>query len=124
MKALTAMMPRDKFEEIAWSASYAVAVVGNPASGGFELFDLGPAEQPSEARNRELLGLGFEFLGVIGIVRGRVRVALSEPVAPEMSSAISAAFCQHIENAITDAIKPGGTLDWVRRLVPPDTREN
>jgi hypothetical protein len=87
---------RDKFEQVAASAEYAVLVVGNLATSEFELLELWqlPADDGSYTAR------GLSFLGIIGIVHGQPQVALQEPLEERAMLPVSEMFCKRIEGAV------------------------
>ena len=119
------MRTLDKFEKIAWDAQYAVAIIGNPASSRFALLDL---DSPcSEETRQELADTGCYFLGAIGIVEGLPKVALSEPLEPSATSAISQAFLQLVERRLNANLieRLAGDVQWLENLYRlQDGREN
>jgi hypothetical protein len=106
----------DKFEHLAFHATYAVCILANSTASDFELIDLGP-ERLNEEQRRKLSERGMEFIGVIGIVAGVPRVALAVPLDPPTTSALSHAFVQRIEDAINGVERAAGDgAEWMQRL--------
>ncbi len=98
----------DKFEQLSEAASYAVAIFGNPARGDYALYDLTKGTPyPVAGNQREIAEGAFVFCGVMGIVRGVPRTALALELDPWAYTALSQAFCERIEAAVT---KVEGTL--------------
>jgi hypothetical protein len=85
----------DKFEQIAAEGKLAVCVLGNTQTEDFELFavdDLPRFNECIEERQAELIGKGYSFLGVCGLVDGVPRSAFSEPLGRVMASQLSQAY--------------------------------
>jgi hypothetical protein len=92
----------DKFEQISTTASYAVAIFGNPAREDFSLFDLTKGTPyPVDDIQREIAEGSLVFCGVIGIVHGLPRTALAEPLGEYTIAALTRAFIGRIEAAVT-----------------------
>lgn len=113
----------DKFEALIRNAQYSVCILGNPETSDFELVDLDPAGLPAE-RREQLSKRGMKFIGVLGVVKCRPRVALTLPLNDEIVSALSAAFVQRIEKLLNGLDKPmGDSVEWLQQLWElPDTR--
>jgi hypothetical protein len=113
----------DKFRQLCLDAPIAVVILGNPETSDFELIDLDFDRLPNE-RVCALQERGMEFCGVLGLVKGRPRVALALPLGAEIIATLSAAFVQRLEDAI-NGIKPdmGDSAEWLERLHSlPDNR--
>ena len=114
----------DKFERLAWDATYAVCILGNPESRDFELVDIGP-KPLTEERRRKMSERGLGFLGVLGIVGGVPRAALAVELDPVTQSALVQSFLQRIEDAINTVEKAakGDSAEFLQRLYKiPDNR--
>jgi excisionase family DNA binding protein len=85
----------DKFQQLVLSATYAVCVVGNTQGIEFELLDVWTGAQLEIIRARR------GFIGVIGLVGGVPRAALAVLLDDVTISALSQAFVQRIEDAIS-----------------------
>jgi len=124
----------DQFEQLANAASYAVAIFGNPAREDFTLFDLtNGTPYPDENHKREIAERALSFCGVIAIVQGVPRTALAEPLGEYTVTALSKAFIERVEAAVT-AVEGtlaaeldravGDSIGWCERLYwLPDTRD-
>lgn len=121
---MTGIMGLDKFQQLAWDAKVVAVILGNGRE--FELIDLN-APRMREQRAHELRQKDFAFIGVIGIVNGRSRVALEVPLDDKSISAVSQAFLQRIGGSIQrieDAVNLGDSAPWLQRLYSlPDIRE-
>ena len=124
----------DKFEQLSTAASYGVAIFGNPALDDFCLFDLTKGTPyPVEDHKREIAERALSFCGVIGIVQGVPRTALAEPLGEYTITALTRAFCERIEAAVTAvegtltavlATPADESIAWCERLYwLPDTRD-
>jgi hypothetical protein len=116
-------MMLDKFQQLAWDATYAVCILGNPEASDFELVELGTTPLTEEHRRR-LSERGMGFVGVFGIVNGVPHVALAVPLDERATSALSQALVQRSEdaiNAVEEAI--GDSTEFLKRLYTlPDNR--
>jgi hypothetical protein len=124
----------DQFHQITETASYAVAIFGNPARGDFALFDLTKGTPfPVEDIQREIAERAFCFCGVMGIVQGVPRTALAEPLGEYTVTALSRAFIERVGAAVTAvegtetavlAAPVDDSIGWCERLYwLPDTRD-
>jgi hypothetical protein len=113
----------DKFEQLAWDATYSAGLLGNGTE--FELVDI-----PLKSLSEQLIkwqSKNFGFIGIIGIVNGRPKVALALPLDDATISALSAAFVQRIESAINavEKVAAGDSAEFLQRLhaLPDDRSE-
>ena len=72
-------------------AQLAVCILGDDSLSDFALVSADDFESPPE---------GFRLIGVVGIVQGAPRSALSEPLDPETTRALSAACVHYIVQAL------------------------
>jgi hypothetical protein len=115
----------DKFERLALESQAAAAILGNGHE--FEIIDLGkPEAMPSSEYRRKLLERGFRFVGIVGLIEGRPKTALAEPLDEISTAALSRAYVDLIEQRINESAKAvGDGTDWLTSLYQlPDTREN
>ncbi len=114
----------DKFEYIAAHASYACCILGNLQTSDFELLDFGQLPLAKHTEQELFSERGMRFIGIMGLVDGVSRVALSEPLDDPTAKALSLAFVQRVEDIINAKLAPkDDSLDWLNRLYQlPDTR--
>lgn len=95
----------DQFEHIGTTASYAVAIFGNPARGDFALFDLTKGTPfPVEGIQREIAERSLAFCGVMGVVQGIPCATFAEPLDSCTIRALSQAFNERVERASAAAL--------------------
>jgi hypothetical protein len=114
--------PYDKIEQIANDSQIAVAIIGNPRTGDFELLDL---KVPcSEERRLVLVGRGMFFCGISGIVNGVPQTSLETPLDNTTVDAVAAAFLVHIEQNIDlvlrGLVEQKALEGWLARLSTDD----
>lgn len=112
----------DKFQKIAFESQLAAVILGNGTE--FELVAL--TGLLSEERTRELQARKFSFVGIVGLIEGRPRTALAEPLDELSSVALAQAYVALIENRINESAKAvGDGTEWLTHLYQlPDTRKN
>jgi hypothetical protein len=113
----------DKFETIAIKGRLPVGIVGNPENSEFALVDL---TQPVPDFRREIAQRGFCFIGVVGMIEGVPRTALTEPLDTAAVDMLSQAYIRHVEHALQGrihamlsarTIAPGNDSEqWLRQL--------
>jgi hypothetical protein len=108
----------DKVEQIAHDAQIAAVIIGNPVTREFELID--PKAECAIERVRFLSSRGMFFCGILGLVDGVSRTALSEPLENATLDALAQAFLTHIERHLEAQLREGleqKALDgWLARL--------
>jgi hypothetical protein len=111
----------DKFEAIAGYAAHPVCILGNLQTSDFELVDVSESAPLSEEAENEIRRRGLHFIGALGIVKGKPRTALDEPLDEATIFAISAAYFQYVTEANR---KPkGDSAAFLARLFQlPDER--
>ncbi len=120
----------DKEEQLVWDAQLSVCIMGNGDGTEFELLNNGPEPALTDEFLADLKSRGLEYLGVIGIVDGRVRVALAEPLDADVITLLSAAFVRHAMAVFQDRLRvklksTDAAVQWCRSLFEkPDTRPN
>jgi hypothetical protein len=80
----------DKFQQLAWDAEYAVAVLANLDTNDTQFVDLQPGATDAA---RTFAGRGLTFVGVVGLVNGKPRIALEVEMDAEI---LAQAFMQHV----------------------------
>ena len=109
--------PYDRIEQLTFDAQIAVAIIGNPATGDFELIDLLSDWREHVAA---LVARGMYFCGVAGLVDGVPKTALEEPMGNAMIDAAAAAFLSHIESRLDSAliarVEQKALDGWLARL--------
>jgi hypothetical protein len=89
----------DKFEAIAGYAAHPVCILGNLQTSDFELMDVRDPEPLSEDTIHEIRRRGLRFIGAVGIVEGKPRTALDEPLDEATKFALSMAYLQFVAEA-------------------------
>jgi hypothetical protein len=114
----------DKFEQIAATAQVCAAVLGNPLTGDFVLLPLTgePISRPDLVR---LMLSGLRLCGVVGLVDGCQRTALSEPIEDADMRSLAegfALYCVQVfaererEGHIKNTTAQDDSEQWLRRL--------
>jgi hypothetical protein len=105
----------DKFEQLACDATYSAGILGNGTE--YELVDM-PLKKSEEQLTKESQSKNFGFIGIIGIVGGRIKVALALPLDEMTIDALSQAFAQRIDEAISTVEKAmtGDSTQFLQRL--------
>lgn len=87
-----------RFLQIAGSAEYAASIIGNPETQVYILLDTRtPAPSAASETARIMAERHMRYLGVIGIVQGVPRVALSVPLDADSIALLAHTFVQRIE---------------------------
>lgn len=118
----------DRASQIMQWAAYCAAILGNPATGDFELIETGDGNLP-DGRFQEFSRRGLYFVGVVGIGQGGTRVALDEPLEESVVSDLSLKFlrmylAKRMEEIVSAApqLKDAGAAYLSRLFELPDPR--
>jgi hypothetical protein len=119
----------DKFETLAMASGVTVAFLANVDMTDLEVLPVAPRGLGVEKLN-ELAQLwaprGLRFIGMAGLVDGKPRTALVEPLGERHILALAQAFLTYCETLLSGHIEEqqkGDSVEWLRRLWSlPDTR--
>lgn len=87
----------DKFDQILEHAKLPVYILSNGSDLRLEDFD---GEPMSADVQKDLLARGFCFLGCMGILEGKPKAALANPVDPATSSLLSQAYVRFVVDRV------------------------
>ena len=106
------MQTFDKHEVIAGFAQYPASILGNLETRDFVLIAMNdlPLSEPSRL---DYTARGFTYIGDVGILNGKPRTALYEPLDNDAITALSAAYIRLVEAAL----KPkDASEEWLKKL--------
>ena len=117
----------DRFEQLISDSQIAAAILGNPASGDYQLVNLTSLPLSTEDQ-ASFSTRGMSFLGVLGVCDGVPRSALAVELDPATIAALAGAFTQVVVRALTEKSAEQGNrgdgADWLRKLFNlPDNRK-